>query len=243
MIILVYNQHIFNNLVAETTQKFTIMIRWVLVLLSLYLINMCLDILLREYSDGEKGVLWLMKELSAKYDAYTPFEDDSLIPEIVAMTYPEIGTFFEDHVQGDIPIDYDQYFSKVGLTTAQSLEESGYFFKGNTPYIDVNPDDDSIFLRKGIELSSFFNDLGIRGGDIIVSIDGTQINLDSIRPIIGQSFGWDPDKEINITVSRDGEEIIYEGKVGTPKVKVRTLAEAEGSGPESREIRKSWLKG
>lgn len=207
------------------------------------LINMCLDILLREHSDGEKGVLWLMKELSGKYDAHTPFEDDALIPEIVAMTYPEIGTFFEDHVQGDIPIDYDQYFSKVGLTTAQNQEESGYFFKGNIPYIDVNPEDNSIFVRKGIELSSFFGDLGIQGGDTIVSIDGTEINLDSIRPIIGQSFGWDPDKEIKLVVSRDGEEISYEGKVGTPKVNVRTLVELEDSIPDLRKIRKSWLKG
>jgi len=59
------------------------------------LINMALDITLRELSNGEKGVLWLMKELSKKYGDMTPFEDEQLIDEIVAMTYPEIRAFFD----------------------------------------------------------------------------------------------------------------------------------------------------
>ena len=54
------------------------------------LINMVLDIELRRLSGGEKGVLWLMKELSKKYGQNTPFEDADLIDEIVALTYPEI---------------------------------------------------------------------------------------------------------------------------------------------------------
>lgn len=57
------------------------------------LINMALGILIREKSGGEKGVLWLMKELSKKYGRETPFEDDALMDEIIAMTYPEVGVF------------------------------------------------------------------------------------------------------------------------------------------------------
>ena len=52
------------------------------------LINMALDIRLRELSGGEKGILWLMKELSKKYGESIPFEDDSLINEMVNRTYP-----------------------------------------------------------------------------------------------------------------------------------------------------------
>ena len=159
------------------------------------LINMCLDIMLRELSEGEKGVLWLMKELSEKYDANTPFDDQKLVDEIVNMTYPEIGEFFKTHVQGDVPIEYERFFNKVGLTTAQKQEESGYFFKDEIPYIDLDQADNSIFVRRGIELNTFFTDLGVQGGDVISSIDGTSISLESIRPIIGESFGWDPDRE------------------------------------------------
>ena len=207
------------------------------------LINMCLDIMLRELSDGEKGVLWLMKELSKKYDESTPFDDPALIPEIEKMTYAEIGSFFREHIQGDTPIDYEQLFSKVGLTTSMALEESGYFFRGEIPYIDVDQSDNSIFVRKGIALNTFFKDLGMQGGDTIISIDGTRINLDSIRPIIGQSFGWNPEKEVEIVVSRDGEELELKGKVGMPMVDVKSLVDIENTSEKQLKLREAWLKG
>ena len=207
------------------------------------LINMSLDIMLRELSNGEKSILWLMKELSKKYDESTPFEDDELIAEIEAMTYPEIGSFFREHIQGDTPIDYEKLFAKVGLSTSMAMEDSGYFFKGEVPYIDVDQSDNSIFVRRGIELNTFFKDLGIQGGDTIVSIDGTKINLESIRPIIGQSFGWYPEKEINVVVSREGQEMEFQGKVGAPMVNVKSLVSIEGAGEEQSKLREIWLKG
>ena len=207
------------------------------------LINMCIDIMLRDLSDGERGVLWLMKELTSKYDSETPFEDQALIPEIVGMTYPEIGAFFTTHVQGDTPIDYDDFLTMAGLTTAEAEEESGYFFMGDIPYIDVNPADNSIFVRGGIELSSFFQGLGIQGGDTILSINGIQVNLETIRPIIGESFGWDPDRDINMVVLRNNEEVQCEGKAGKPTVKVRSLRKLSDSTEEQSRLLQAWLKG
>jgi predicted metalloprotease with PDZ domain len=52
------------------------------------LIGMCVDILMREESNGNRGILSLMKELSNKYGKNKPFEDDKLFDEIAAMTYP-----------------------------------------------------------------------------------------------------------------------------------------------------------
>ena len=207
------------------------------------LINMCVDILLREWSDGEKGILWLMKELSARYDEHTPFEDQSLIDEITTMTSPEIENFFKLHVQGDQPIDYETFFGKVGLSTAMAEEESSYFFKGDIPYIDVDPSDNSIFVRPGIELSSFFTSLGIQGGDTLLSIDGSAIDLESIRPIIGQSFGWNPDKEIQIEIMREGEKLEFKGPVGRPLVMIRSLVPLENHTEEQARLREGWLKG
>ncbi|WP_299532384.1 peptidase M61 [Ulvibacterium sp.] len=208
------------------------------------LINMVLDIMLREKSNGEKGVLWLMKELSKKYGGMTPFKDDELIDEIVAMTYPEMRAFFDIHVIGDTPIDYGKYLAKVGLTIKTLEKESGYFLNGEVPFIDVNQSEgNSIFVRRGIELNSFFNDLGAKGGDVIKSINDTSINLEAIRPIIGQSFQWSPETEIKMIVQRGEEEITLEGKVGTPVLQVETIVPMENVTPEKKELRKAWLKG
>lgn len=208
------------------------------------LINMALDITLRDLSNGQKSVLWLLKELSKKYGDAIPFKDDALVGEIVSMTYPEIGEFFKTHVMGDLPIDYATYLTKVGLEIGAKVENTGYFLMGQIPFIDVNVEDNnSIFIREGIDLNSFFNDLGAQGGDVITSIDGTAITLESIRPIIGQSFGWSPDKEITMVILRNGEEITLKGKVGTPTVKSKTIIPFENPTEAQLALRDVWMKG
>ncbi|MCK0146043.1 peptidase M61 [Arenibacter sp. F26102] len=208
------------------------------------LINMALDINLRELSGGKKGVLWLMKELSKKYGDSMPFEDDKLIDEIVAMTYPEIGKFFNDHVIGEIPIDYDKYWEKVGLLATEQEQSTGYFFDGEVPYIDVDPsNDNAIFVREGIQLNSFFNNLGAQGGDIIKSVDGKITNLVNIRLLIGQSINWDSDKEIVLVVQRGDEEITLTGKVGIPTLNVVKLVSVDGASDKQIELREAWLNG
>ena len=209
------------------------------------LLNMSLDIRLRDLSNGEKGVLWLMKELSKKYDDDTPFEDDEIIDEIVAMTYPEIRSFFELYVKGNTPLDYDEILASVGLRTTDIQERSGYFLNGEVPFIDIDPsNNDAIFIRNGIELNTFFTGLGAQGGDTIRSIDGMPISLESIRPIIGQSFGWTSDREITMVVARGDEELTLQGKVGTPMLKVTTIVPIDSleNTPQSK-LRKAWLKG
>ncbi|MFT4832794.1 MAG: putative metalloprotease with PDZ domain [Psychroserpens sp.] len=208
------------------------------------LINMALDITLRDLSKGEKGVLWLLKELSKKYGDQVPFEDGELIGEITEMTYPEVGEFFKAHVIGDAPIDYNFYLSKVGLTTSEVEQESGYFLNGDIPYIDVDESKDiAIFIREGITLNNFFNDLGAKGGDVIKNIDGVDISLETIRPIIGASFGWSADKEIQMVVVREGQEMTLSGAVGTPMVKLETIVPMENATVEQVALRNVWMKG
>ncbi len=207
------------------------------------LINMCLDIILREKSNGEKGMLWLMKELSKKYGTDVPFEDAALFGEIISMTYPEVGAFFNKHVIGTTPIDYDEYFAKVGLATKEVEEATGYFFDGQVPYMDVDVQNDSvIFIRKNITLNSFFDDLKLKGGDIFRTINGKGINLESLRPIIGESFGWTAETVVTMTVERDGEMISVEGPVGKPVKKATKVVALEGVSQEIVKLRNAWLK-
>ncbi|MEK6152098.1 peptidase M61 [Flavobacteriaceae bacterium 3-367] len=208
------------------------------------LINMALDITLRELSHGEKGVLWLMKELSKKYGKGTPFDDSTLIDEIVAMTYPEVRTFFDTHVIGNTPIDYGTFLSKAGLTTTIKEERSSYFLDGDVPFIDVDQTaGNAIFIRNGIELNSFLTTFGAKGGDVIKQINGTEITLETIRPIIGQSFGWTPDTEITMVLKRGEEEVTLEGKVGTPTLNVETIVPVEEVDEQQGELQEAWLKG
>jgi len=208
------------------------------------LINMALDIRLRELSGGEKGVLWLMKELSKKYGESIPFEDDSLINEIVDMTYPDIKDFFDIHVIGETPINYEDYWQKVGLKKGSQEKSTGYFLDGDIPFIDIDPaKENEVFVRKGITLNSFFNGIGAKGGDIIKSIDGTPITLETMRGIIGLSFGWAPDREITMVVEREDQELSLTGKVGVPTLNAINLVPLEGASEQQTKLREAWMKG
>ena len=207
------------------------------------LINMCLDIILREKSNGEKSMLWLMKELSKKYGTDVPFEDDALFGEIVSITYPEVDAFLKQHVIGDTPIDYEVYFEKVGLATNDVQESTGYFFDGQIPYMDVDVQNDSVvFIRQNMELNSFFDDLKLLNGDIFRIINGQQINLETFRSIIGESFAWTPETEISMTVERDGEIVAVEGVVGQPVKKVKKIVPLQEVSQKTIDLRNAWLK-
>jgi predicted metalloprotease with PDZ domain len=80
---------------------------------------MSLDILIREESQGARSLVSVMKELSLKYGKDKPFEDDSIIDEITEMTYPSVGLFLKNYVEGISPVPYDEIFDKVGLTLSK----------------------------------------------------------------------------------------------------------------------------
>lgn len=208
------------------------------------LIGMALDIRLRELSGGEMGILDLMKKLISKYGKDTPFEDDELISEIVDMTYPEIQAFFDRYVSGNTPIPYDEFFEKVGVEKSESLAKTGYFLDGNTPFIDANQDDGTVFFRESYPMNSFFRDLGVQGGDVIKSINGTEYSLENIRPLIMASMGWEEGEAFKMTVVRDGEEMTFEGETTQPYTNKTSLQSVDLESDNTKfKLRQAWLKG
>jgi len=47
------------------------------------LMAMCLDVIIRDKSNGKRGILSVMGELSKIYGPTKPFDDESFIPEFV----------------------------------------------------------------------------------------------------------------------------------------------------------------
>ena len=206
------------------------------------LIGMALDIRLRELSEGRLGILDVMKKLTAKYGKDKPFNDDELIPAIVALTYPEIQQFFDTYVSGSTPIPYNEFFEKVGLELKEGLVPVGYFLQDqSTPYITVNASG-NILIREDIELNSFLKELGLQGGDMIKSINGTAYSAQNVYDLITASQDWEKDDAIKFTVARDGEEVVLEGKIVEPMAQGLRLKEIPGADSSKIELRHAWLK-
>ena len=207
------------------------------------LINMALDIRLRELSGGEMGVLDLMKKLIEKYDKDTPFKDEGLFDIIVENTYPQIRDFFDTYVSGTTPVDYNHFLEKVGLGLKGNQIESSFFFQDRVPFINSTPDQKTIFVRDDIPLNSSMRDLGLQPGDVLKMVNGKEFSMENAQDILLGSISWTPDTALDLVIEREGEEIKLKGLAGTPKVEKFTIAPLENPAPQQLRLREAWLKG
>jgi predicted metalloprotease with PDZ domain len=203
------------------------------------LIGLCIDIIIREKSNGERGILDLMQKLSSEYGVNKAFNDDELFDKITALTYPEVGDFLKTYVAGTTPIPYNYYFAKVGITPATEKVATAIFLKGQVPYITVNQETKEIIVIPNIELNSFFTTLGLKGGDIIETINNKAYNLDNIYDMISDSQNWKDKSEITVKVKRDGVAKIIKGNVSLPFEDQQVLKATDAA---KSSLRQAWLK-
>jgi len=205
------------------------------------LIGMCIDIIIREKSNGERGILDLMKKLSKEYGVSKPFNDNELFGKITQFTYPDVGEFLKTYVAGTTPIPYEFYFAKMGVTKQKVSVPGNPFLKDmSTPFITVNPSTKEILVIPGSDLNEFMNNLGLKGGDVLVSINEKGYNLDNIYDMIMESQNWKTDDAISFKIKRDGVEKTIAGKVKL------SFMEVEGyklSDTSKEKLNNAWLKG
>jgi predicted metalloprotease with PDZ domain len=207
------------------------------------LIGMCIDILMREESNGNRSMLSLMKELSAKYGKEKPFVDDNLIAEITEMTYPSVGEFLNTHVVEGTPIDYERFFDKVGLHYKESKVETSYIQDGKGFIFDGDQEKMVIVFSDGVKNNSFWRDQGVLPGDAIKSVNGEAMTVVNARAMIGGMYQWKPGQGINVVLNRDGKEIVIEAILTQSYTMAEKLEEVENATAKQIEIRNAWLKG
>lgn len=147
------------------------------------LIGLCLDILIREESNGSQGLQDVINSLLLKYGKDKSFKDEDLFGEIEALTSPKVRLFLDTYVAGETVIPYEDYFKKIGLEIKRSSHQvidAGGFTLG------FNPD---TYRLKVVKLddpdNKFIKELGIKENDELVAYNGTNINFQNMRSIFG----------------------------------------------------------
>lgn len=202
------------------------------------LIGMCIDIIIREKSNGERGILDLMQKLTNEYGPKKPFNDSELFGKIVSLTYPEVGDFLTTYVSGSTPIPYEQFLSKVGVSNAKTKKANNPLMNGSTPCITGNSLKE--ILIRDTELTPFMKSIGLKAGDVIATINGKGYSLDSIYEMMTAVQEWKEGDQAVINVKRDGKETTLAGKV------TLTYSESEGyhaTDSSKDKLKTAWLKG
>ncbi len=207
------------------------------------LIGMCIDILMREESNGNRSMLSLMKELSGKYGKNKPFTDDNLIAEITAMTYPSVGKFLKTHIEGNTPIDYNTFFNKTGLILDKIKVETNYMQSGSGFIFEGNRDSGTIAFAEGVLDNTFWAEQGIVPGDVIKEVNGTEMTMQNAQTILRQVFQWKAGEAIEVKVDRSGKEVIIKTTLTPAFTTQETLTEDAAATPKQITLRNAWLKG
>ena len=136
------------------------------------LIGLCLDIKLRQASQGKTGLIDLVQALSTQFGPQKPFTDDALFAEIAKIAPAEIKDFLETCVAGSEPLPLDEVFAMVGVKLDQE-KEVRVFNMGN---VALQPTDNDRIQVVGIDqMNAFGKRLGYQVGDEIRSVNGVEV--------------------------------------------------------------------
>ncbi|MDO9001775.1 MAG: PDZ domain-containing protein [Bacteroidota bacterium] len=193
------------------------------------LIGMCLDVLLRHYSDGDYGTQNLMKDLATKYGKNKSFNDEDLFADIEKFTYPEIGEFLRKHVSGKTPLPMEEVLDKIGIDFAK--ETITYEFSLGNSDLNYNENTNRLYVIGIEEMDDFGKKMGFKNGDELNKINGKQIKIESIKEIINDYYD---------TV-KEGDKVtveIYRPKGKKGKYKIKTLSAVA---KKSKTVRKNQI--
>lgn len=204
------------------------------------LIGMCIDIIIREKSNGKRGILDLMQKLSREYGVSKAFNDNELFAKITELTYSEVGDFLKTYVSGPTPIPYETYLAKVGVAKALIKIPGNIFEKGDIQYIAITDKKNEIIVNSNIELNDFFTNLGLVGGDIILAVNDKNYTSKKVNEILYDCENWNENDSITLKIRRNGVEQIIKGKVKVPFEEKESFKAVDDS---KSTLKKAWLKG
>lgn len=210
------------------------------------LIAMCLDIKLRQLSNGKKGVINMVLDLSKKFGKDKPFRDEELFDEIGKTTYPEIKNFLETYVSGAEPLPLAEIFSSVGVLYQPVVEtKDSAFTMGRLTF--TYGEDKRQKITDVSQMNDFGRAMGYRLNDILVSINGIKIaaNFDAVvDSIYAASKAGDI---MQVVVERKNEagetelRMLSAPMIKLPKKKFNTLSFLPSPAARQKDLQDSWL--
>ncbi len=212
------------------------------------LIGMCLDILLRDLSNGDYGTQDLMADLSKEYGIHNAFKDAELFDKIESLTYPEIRKFLETYVRDGAVLPYKDIYERVGLTYIPKVSKKD--FSIGKIGIGVNPGTGKLFVSSTARMNAFGKALGYKEADIILQLNDIDLpeNLTEMQNFFDEARkNMKEGASFSVTVlrkSEDGTEI--KERLETEIFKVLSsdqhkLEINENATDRQNNIRKAWL--
>jgi predicted metalloprotease with PDZ domain len=205
------------------------------------LMGTCLDILIRDATDGRRSLDDVMREVYRRYGGTTPIRDSDIETAVNSVCgCREAGMI----VEGGNPIDFTPWLRMLGLRLQHdqppAIDTQGRPLPDTRVYSWVRHDETS--LRIGItNPNSCWALAGIHTGDMITSINGKSIHT---RQDFQAALGTLEIGDTAIVVVKEGTAMIpHKVKISGYTKPVITITEDPAATPKQRRLRREWLEG
>jgi len=187
-----------------------------------------LDLSIRDDTNGKSSLDDVMRAL---YDDFfkpgNGFTAENMISIINRITGKNYNDFYRRYVFGTEVPEYDRIFGFAGYKLekkSQSVPEFGFNVRNRN----------GGFLINSVEPNSPASAAGLKGGDLILRIDGASVQSAPLGTLAG--------KTIKLTVNREGSESEMLMTVGSRQVTGFSLVELPRPTSKQLMMRESWLK-
>ena len=204
------------------------------------LMAMCIDLIIRDKSNGDKGILDMMGELSKMYGPTKPFDDAELIPVVTRITYPEVGDFLQKYVVKGEPLDCAQYLKLAGVDRVDMKRPVDVAVMIDmVPYLKIDQTKMEVIALDPDKKNEFFTAMGVLNNDIILEVNGKKLETSDVTSVLMPFYKLEEGQAMKISVNRNGIVQELNGKI--------KLNYVDGQGykfvdPSKSAIKEAWLK-
>jgi len=203
------------------------------------LLAMCIDIIIRDESNGKKGILDMMGQLAQMYGPSKPFDDSELIPVITQITYPEVGDFINKYIVNGDSINYLDFLAKAGVERSTiQLPVDIALIVDNKPYMKIDQANKKVFVVVHDDKNEFINSMGLKNDDELIEMNGHVIDATDIVSIAMGMYKLEEGKPMVIKILRNGQPVELKGNV---KINHFDAPGYKISKASKNELLESWL--
>ena len=206
------------------------------------LIGTALDLIIRDSTNGRRGLDDLMRALYSRYAMKAGFTSSDVERSASETCGCDLHRFFIDHVRNARPLDFDRYLASIGLRMVVDTVPAADSAGARLPDIRVW----AYPPRKGGRMrfmiddpSTTWGEAVLHTGDEIVAFNGAAIDSfpDFRRAIRAIQLG----DVVPVSILRGQTPSLVSVRVtGYDRVRVRII-DAPGATPAQRERRRLWL--
>jgi predicted metalloprotease with PDZ domain len=204
------------------------------------LLAMCIDLIIREKSNGQRGILDMMAKLSNIYGPKKPFDDSEIISVVTNVTYPEVGEFVQKYIVDGDPIDYINYLKFAGIerTTIKRPVQIALILN-DKPYIKFDKENNRVLAVVPDSENEFVNSVGLQNDDQILEINGQILDMSDLITVFGGVYNLKEGTPMVIKVIRNGKEIELKGNA---KVNYLDSPGYKFTDQTKKNLKDCWLK-